>query len=76
MSKNHKKVYMGLKSIELSLTLVSAIPECVSIPAFPSLIGIYSGILNSSSGLKICEINAGIKKYKSIIQKTRKIVTK
>ena len=43
-----------------------------SISAFASLVGIPIGIKSSSIGLKICEITAGIKQYKSIIKKKKK----
>ena len=44
---------------------------CVSISTFASLFGIPIGITNSAVGLKNCAITAGIKKYKSIIKKTK-----
>ena len=40
--------------------------------AFASLVGILIGITSSVVGLKICAINVGIKKYKSIIKKKKK----
>ena len=45
---------------------------CISISAFPSLVGIPIRITSSALGLKICAIAAGIKKYKSIIKKNKK----
>ena len=42
------------------------------ISAFTSLAGIPVGITSSAIVLKICVINAGIKKYKSIIKKKKK----
>ena len=42
------------------------------ISTFYSLLGIPIGIGSSAIGLKICAINAGIKKYKSIIKKKKK----
>ena len=36
------------------------------------MIGILVGITSSATGLKICAITAGIKKYKSIINKKKK----
>ena len=45
---------------------------CISISAFPSLVGILIRITSSALGLKICAIAAGIKKYKSIIKKNKK----
>ena len=40
--------------------------------AFASLVGIPIGITSSVIGLKIYAITAGIKQYKSIIQKNKK----
>ena len=39
---------------------------------FVSLVGIPIGITSSAVGLKICAITAGIKKFKSIINKKKK----
>ena len=36
------------------------------------MIGVLVGITSSATGLKICAITAGIKKYKSIIKKKKK----
>ena len=72
MSKKHKKVCITLNYIEHFLILGSTITECVSISAFGSLVGIPIGITSSGTGLKICAITAAIKKYKSIIKKTKK----
>ena len=58
--------------IDHSFILISTITGCVSISAFASLVGILIGIASSTIGLKICVINAGIKKYKSVIKKKRK----
>ena len=72
MSKKHKKVCTTLNYIEHFLILGSTITGCVSISAFASLVGIPIGITSSATGLKICVITAGIKKYKSIIKKKKK----
>ena len=72
ISKKHKKVCGVLNYIEHLLILVSTVTECVSISAFATLVGIPVGITSSAVGLKICVINAGIKKYKSIIKKKKK----
>ena len=45
---------------------------CVLISALASLVGIPIGITSSTIGLIIYAINAGIKKYKSIIKKKKK----
>ena len=54
------------------LILASAVTECISISTFSSLLGISIGITNSATGLRICRIAAGIKKYKSMIKKKKK----
>ena len=51
---------------EFSLILLSTITGCVSISAFASLVGNPIGITSSATGLKICVITAGMKKYKFI----------
>ena len=43
----------------------------ISISVFSSLIGIPIGIANSVIGFKIFAVDAGIKKYKSIIKKEK-----
>ena len=73
MSKKHKKVCTSRNYFEHFITLASAITGCISISAFPSLIGISMGITSSAIRLKTCSITAGIKKYKSIIKKKEKI---
>ena len=72
MSKKHKKVCATLNCIEHFLVLASTITGCVSISVSASLIGIPIRITSSATGLKICVITAGIKKYKSIIKKKKK----
>ena len=72
MSKTHKKVCTALNYIENFLILASTITGCISISAFASLIDIPMGITSSAIVLKICEVTAGIKKYKSIIKKKEK----
>ena len=57
-SKKHKKVCTALNYIDHFLILVSTITVCVPI-----------GITSSATGLQICAITAGIKKYESIIKK-------
>ena len=71
-SKKHKKVCTTLNYIKNFLILASAITGCVSISAFASLVGIPIRITSSAIGLEICAITAAIKKYKSIIKKTKK----
>ena len=50
----------------------TAVTGWVSISAFALLVGISVGITVSVAGLKICAITAGIKKYKSKINKTER----
>ena len=71
MSQKDKKVCTTLNYIEHFLILAFAITGCISIFTFASLLGIPIGIMTSAIGLKICAINAGIKKYKSIIKKKK-----
>ena len=73
MSKKHKKVCRLLNYIDHSLIVISTITGYVSISDFTSLVGIHIGIASSTIGLKICVITAGIKRYKSIIKKKKKI---
>ena len=72
MSKKNKNVCTTLNYIEHFLILAFTITGCVSISAFASLIGVPIGVTRSAIKLKICAITAGIKKYKSIIRKTKK----
>ena len=72
MSKKQKKVGTIVNYIYHFLILASTITGCISISVVSSLIGIPIGITSSPTGLKICTITAGIKKYKSIIKKKTK----
>ena len=76
MSDKHKKFCITLNYFEHFLILVFAVTGCISISAFASLLGIPSGITSSVIGLKIWSITAGIKKYKSIINKKKKKLDK
>ena len=71
-SKKHQKVCTTLNYTEPFLILASTITGCISISAFPSLIGTSIGITSSEIGLKIFAVAAGFKKYKSIIKKKKK----
>ena len=62
ISKKHKMVCTTLNYIEHFLILGSAVTGCVSISAFPSVVGIPIVITSSAVGLKICVITAAIKK--------------
>ena len=72
MSKKHKKGCTALYYIQHLLILAYAVAGCVSFIAFASLVAIPIGIVTSALVLKICEITAGIKNYKSIITKKKK----
>ena len=72
LSNKNKKVCTTLNYVEHFLTLIFAVPVCISISAFPSLIDISKGIMSYKIGLNICAIIARIKKYKSIIRKKKK----
>ena len=54
------------------LILVSTFTGCVSISAFASLAYVPVVIMSSAVGITSSAITAGIKKYKSIIRKTKK----
>ena len=69
VTKKHKKVYRVLNFLDHSLIVISTITGYISISAFAALVGFPTGITSSGTGLKICVITAGIKKYKSIINK-------
>ena len=71
MSKNNKKVLIILNYIEQFLILASAAIGCDPISAFAYLAGILIGVTNSVMGLKTCATTAGIKNYKSVIQKKK-----
>ena len=72
VSEKHKKTCKYLNNFEQLLILASIITGCVSISAFTSLVAVPIGIISSAVGLKIYIINAGIKKYQSIIEKEKK----
>ena len=72
MSRKHKNICTTLNNIEHCLILASKITGCISISDIAPFLGIPIGTTSSAIGLKICAINAGIKKYKSIIEKKKK----
>ena len=76
MSKRHKKVCKILNYTEHSFILISKITGCILISALDSLVGISIGITSSATGIKICIITVGIKKYKSINKKKRRSMAK
>ena len=72
MSKKHQKVYKNLNYAEHLLIIASTVTGCVSNSAFISLDGIHVGIGSSAATIKSKkELNAGIKMYKSIIEKKK-----
>ena len=75
MIEKHKKVCRALNYFEHFPVFISAASGCVLISVLASLIGVPVGTGSSAVGLKIFEITAGIKKYKSIIKKIGKIMT-
>ena len=70
MSEKYKKSCKYLNYVKYLLILPSTITSSIS--AFASLVYVPVGITNSAVGIKVCEITAGIKKYKSIITKKKK----
>ena len=72
MCRKHKTVSTTLNCMEHFFILASAITGCISISAFASSLGIPIGITSSAIGLKSCVIAAGIKNYKSTINKNKK----
>ena len=72
MSRRHKKVCKNLDYIDHFLIFLTAVSSCVSISVFNSLVAVLVGITSSAVGLKICEVIAGIKKYKLIIKEKKK----
>ena len=72
VNEKHKKTCKYLNHVENLLILASTVTGCVSISTFTSLVAVVVGITSSAVGLKICAITAGIKTYKSIIDKTKK----
>ena len=71
MGRKHKKVCTTLNYIEHLFLLLQLLDRCISFSTFASLLGIPIAITISAMGLKICAIAAGIKKYKSIINKNK-----
>ena len=53
MGKKHKKVCLALENIKDFLISASVVTECISISAFPPLLGIPIGITSSVIQLKI-----------------------
>ena len=54
------------------LILVSAVTGCVLISAVVSLVCVPAGMMTSAVVIKMCTVTSRIKKFKSIIKKTKK----
>ena len=76
MSENFKKTCKYLNYVEHLLILVSTVTGSVSASAFALLVCVPEGITSSAVGIKLCAITAGIKKYKSIVNKNKNLVGK
>ena len=72
MSEKYKNTCKYLNYVEYLLISVSTVTDCVSISALASLVCVAVGITSSAVGIKIYAITAGIKKYKSVIEKKKK----
>ena len=72
MRKIQKKVCTTLKCIKNFLNLGFTITGFPCIYSFASLVRILKGITSSAIRLKVCSVTAGIKNYKSIINKKKK----
>ena len=66
-----RKVFTTLNYADHFLILVSKLTGCFLIFDFASLFDVPIGFESSAVGLKICAINAGIKKDKSIFEKKK-----
>ena len=71
MSEKYRKICKYLNHEPLLIS-VSTITGSVSISALASLVCLPVCITSSAVGIKICEIAAGINKYKLIIKKKKK----
>ena len=72
MIEKYKKTSKYLNYVEHLFILASASTGCVSISAFASSVAVSVGITSPPVGINICQITAGIKKYKSNIKKKKK----
>ena len=72
MSEKYQKTYKYLNYVEDLLILSSTVTGCVSISASASLLSVSVGIKSSAVGTKVRAITAGIKHYKSIMNKIKK----
>ena len=74
MSEKYSKTCKYLNYVEHLLILDSTVNGCISVSAFASLVAIPVAITISAEGLKTSVITAGMKEYKSIIKKKRKMI--
>ena len=74
MSEKYNKKCKYLNYVEHLLILDSTVIGCISVSAFASLVAISVAITISAEGLKTSVITAGMKEYKSIIKKKRKMI--
>ena len=74
MSEKYNKTCKYLNYVEHLLILDSTVIGCISVSAFASLVAISVAITISAEGLKTYVITAGMKEYKSIIKKKRKMI--
>ena len=74
MKEKYEKTCKYLNYVEHLLILASTVTGCVSISAFASLPSVPVVITSSTLGIKICAITVGIKKYKSIQRKRRRMI--
>ena len=72
MSEKYNKKGRPLYYFEHFFIFVSLVSGCISVSAFSSLFVVPVVIASSAVGLKICAITTEIKKYQSIIKKSRK----
>ena len=72
MSEKYKETCKYLDYVENFLILSSTVTGCVSISEFASLVCVPVSPTSSVVKIKTCAITAGLKKYKSIIKKTKK----
>ena len=72
MSKKHKNTCRNVNFFENSLLFIFAVPCCVTVSGFASLVSIPIGITSSAVELKIQANTAETKKYQSVIKKKKK----
>ena len=76
MSNKHRNICTALNYIWFLLILASKVAECLYISAFAFLVGIPIRIASFPVWLKLCAITVEIKKFNSVINKTKGSTTK